>query len=332
MSHPAGRVLALLELLQARHRAPAGELASRLGVDERTVRRYAATLVELGIPVLADRGRHGGYRLHPGFKLPPLMLTDDEAVAVLLGLVVAERVGLATELPATATALAKIRRVLPAALADRLTAVQEHLGFTLRRPEPQARPASGTLLALAAAARHRRRVSLDYRSWRGELSHRDLDPYGLVFHAGRWYVTGHDHRRGEVRTFRLDRIGAVTPGAATFTVPDGFDAVAWLTRSLAGVPYRHEVEVLLETDLVAARRRIPASVAELTASGDGVLLRARAESLPGMAALLAGLGCAFTVRHPDALRTAVAEHARLLADWAARPAGGQTRSPRRPLD
>ncbi|MFF0316057.1 helix-turn-helix transcriptional regulator [Micromonospora sp. NPDC005252] len=332
MSHPAGRVLALLELLQARHRATAGELASRLGVDERTVRRYAATLVELGIPVLADRGRHGGYRLHPGFKLPPLMLTDDEAVAVLLGLVVAERVGLATELPATATALAKIRRVLPAALADRLTAVQEHLGFTLRRPEPQARPASGTLLALAAAARHRQRVSLDYRSWRGERSHRDLDPYGLVFHAGRWYVTGHDHRRGEVRTFRLDRIGAVTPGAATFTVPDGFDAVAWLTRSLAGVPYRHEVEVLLETDLVAARRRIPASVAELTASGGGVLLRARAESLPGMAALLAGLGCAFTVRHPDALRTAVAEHARLLADWAARPAGGQTRSPRRPLD
>ncbi|MFC7712654.1 helix-turn-helix transcriptional regulator [Micromonospora lupini] len=332
MSHPAGRVLALLELLQARHRATAGELAGRLGVDERTVRRYAATLVELGIPVLADRGRHGGYRLHPGFKLPPLMLTDDEAVAVLLGLVVAERVGLATELPATATALAKIRRVLPAALADRLTAVQDHLGFTLRRPEHQTRPASGTLLALAAAARHRQRVSLDYRSWRGELSHRELDPYGLVFHAGRWYVTGHDHRRGQVRTFRVDRIGAVTPGAATFTVPDGFDAVAWLTRSLAGVPYRHEVEVLLETDLVAARRRVPPSVAELTASGDGVLLRARAESLPGMAALLAGLGCAFTVRHPEALRAAVAEHARLLAEWAARPAGGQTPSPRRPLD
>ncbi|MEV4824929.1 YafY family protein [Micromonospora sp. NPDC049274] len=332
MSHPAGRVLALLELLQARHRATAGELASRLGVDERTVRRYAATLVELGIPVLADRGRHGGYRLHHGFKLPPLMLTDDEAVAVLLGLIVAERVGLATELPATATALAKIHRVLPAALADRLTAVQEHLGFTLRRPEPRARPASGTLLALAAAARHRQRVSLDYRSWRGERSHRELDPYGLVFHAGRWYVTGHDHRRGEVRTFRLDRIGAVTPGEATFTVPDGFDAVAWLTRSLAGVPYRHEVEVLLETDLVTARRRIPPSAAELTASGDGVLLRARAESLPGMAALLAGLGCAFTVRHPEALRAAVAEHARLLAEWAARPAGGQTPSPRRPLD
>ncbi|RAO04960.1 hypothetical protein GAR05_00456 [Micromonospora saelicesensis] len=332
MSHPAGRVLALLELLQTRHRSTATELAGHLGVDERTVRRYATTLVELGIPVTADRGRYGGYRLHSGYKLPPLMLTDDEAVAVLLGLVVAERVGLATEQPATATALAKIRRVLPAALADRLAAVQEHLGFTLRRPEPERGPASGTLLTLASATRHRQRVALDYRSWRGEQSHRELDPYGLVFHAGRWYVTGHDHRRGEIRTFRLDRIGAVTPGAATFTVPDGFEAVAWVTRSLAGVPYTHEVEVVLETDLVAARRRIPPSVAELTATTDGVLLRARAESLPGMAALLAGLGCPFTVRHPDALRAAVAEHARRLADWAARPAGGQPPSPRRPLD
>ncbi|MEV4121469.1 YafY family protein [Micromonospora sp. NPDC049645] len=332
MSHPAGRVLALLELLQTRHRSTAAELAGQIGVDERTVRRYASTLVELGIPVTADRGRHGGYRLHPGFKLPPLMLTDDEAVAVLLGLVVAERVGLATEQPATATALAKIRRVLPAALADRLEAVQEHLGFTLRRPAPERGPASGTLLALASATRHRRRVALEYRSWRGEQSHRELDPYGLVFHAGRWYVTGHDHRRGEIRTFRLDRVGAVTPGAATFTVPDGFEAVTWVTRSLAGVPYPHEVEVLLETDLVAARRRIPASVAELTAGTDGVLLRARVESLPGMAALLAGLGCPFTVRHPDALRVAVAEHARRLADWATRPAGGQPPSPRRPLD
>ncbi|RZT77710.1 putative DNA-binding transcriptional regulator YafY [Micromonospora violae] len=332
MSHPAGRVLALLELLQTRHRSTAPELAGQLGVDERTVRRYVATLVELGLPVTADRGRHGGYRLHAGYKLPPLMLTDDEAVAVLLGLVVAERVGLATEQPATATALAKIRRVLPVALADRLAAVQEHLGFTLRRAEPERGPASATLLALASATRHRQRVALDYRSWRGEQSRRELDPYGLVFHSGRWYVTGHDHRRGEVRTFRLDRIGTVTPGVATFTVPAGFDAVAWVTRSLAGVPYRHEVEVVLETDLVAAQRRIPPSVAELTATTDGVVLRARAESLPGLAALLAGLGCPFTVRYPDALRVAVAEHARRLAEWAARPAGGQPPSPRRPLD
>ncbi|KAB1129680.1 YafY family transcriptional regulator [Micromonospora sp. AMSO12t] len=321
MSHPAARVLGMLELLQSHHRLTGAELARRLGVDGRTVRRYAATLAELGIPVAAERGRHGGYRLRPGYKLPPLMLTDDEAVAVLLGLVAAERLGLGTEEPATATALAKIRRVLPPTLSDRLAAVQEHLGFTLRRSAPQPRPATGTLLTLGAAARHRRRVRLEHRSSSGTVTRRELDPYGLVFHSGRWYVTGHDHLRGEVRTFRLDRIGEVLPGEETFTVPAGFDPVAQVTRSLARVPYAHDVEVLLEADLAAARRRLPPSVAELSATDGGVLLRARAESLAGMAQLLAGLGWPFTVVRPEALRAEVAAHARGLAVWAARVPG-----------
>ncbi|MEU7932566.1 helix-turn-helix transcriptional regulator [Micromonospora echinofusca] len=321
MSHPAARVLGMLELLQSHHRLTGAELARRLGVDGRTVRRYAATLAELGIPVAAERGRHGGYRLSPGYKLPPLMLTDDEAVAVLLGLVAAERLGLGTEEPATATALAKIRRVLPPTLGDRLAAVQEHLGFTLRRSVPQTRPATGTLLTLGGAARHRRRVRLEHRSSSGALTRRELDPYGLVFHSGRWYVTGHDHLRGEVRTFRLDRIGEVLPGEETFTVPDGFDPVAQVTRSLARVPYAHDVEVLLEADLAAARRRLPPSLAELSATDGGVLLRARAENLAGMAQLLAGLGWPFTVVRPEALRAEVAAHARSLAAWAARVPG-----------
>lgn len=321
MSHPAARVLGMLELLQSHHRLTGAELARRLGVDGRTVRRYAATLAELGIPVAAERGRHGGYRLSPGYKLPPLMLTDDEAVAVLLGLVAAERLGLGTEEPATATALAKIRRVLPPTLGDRLAAVQEHLGFTLRRSVPQTRPATGTLLTLGTAARHRRRVRLEHRSSSGALTRRELDPYGLVFHSGRWYVTGHDHLRGEVRTFRLDRIGEVLPGEETFTVPDGFDPVAQVTRSLARVPYAHDVEVLLEADLAAARRRLPPSLAELSATDGGVLLRARAENLAGMAQLLAGLGWPFTVVRPEALRAEVAAHARSLAAWAARVPG-----------
>ncbi|MFF5172928.1 helix-turn-helix transcriptional regulator [Micromonospora sp. NPDC000089] len=319
MSHPAGRVLAMLELLQSNHRLTGAELADRLRVDERTVRRYVTTLVDLGIPVIAERGRYGGYRLGPGYKLPPLMLTDDEAVAVLLGLVAAERLGLGTEAPATATALAKIRRVLPAPLAERLAAVQDHLGFTLRRADPALRPATDTLLALGAAARRRRRVTLDYRSWRGEPSRRQLDPYGLVFHTGRWYVTGYDHLRAQVRTFRLDRIAAVDTGPETFTVPDDVDPVAQVTRALADVPYTHAVEVLLETDAATARRRLPPTVGELTEVAGGVLLRTRAERLDGMAQLLAGLGWPFTVRHPDALRDAVRVHATRLAAWADRP-------------
>ncbi|WP_329109334.1 YafY family transcriptional regulator [Micromonospora sp. NBC_01699] len=328
MSHPAARVLGLLELLQSQHRLTGAELGARLGVDQRTVRRYARTLEELGIPVTAARGRYGGYRLLPGYKLPPLMLTDDEAVAVVLGLVAAEQLGLGTEAPATAVALAKISRVLPEALADRLTAVRQTLGFTARRRTETAGPAATVLLTLGAATRSRRRVSLTYRSWRGEQSRRDLDPYGLVFHAGRWYVTGHDHRRDEVRTFRLDRIAAVEPsadpadsgggGAGQFNVPDGFDPVGHVARSLAGVPYTWSVEVLLETDVTEARRRIPPSLAELTEAPDGVLLRARAENLDGMAQLLAGLGWPFTIRQPDELRTALAEHATRLATLAAR--------------
>lgn len=121
MTRPTARVLAMLELLQAGGQRTVGDLAARLGVDERTVRRYAEHLADLGIPVQAQRGRYGGYRLAPGYKLPPLMLTDDEAVAVVLGLRAAERAGLATtDHTAAVSALAKVSRVLPRALGKRL--------------------------------------------------------------------------------------------------------------------------------------------------------------------------------------------------------------------
>jgi predicted DNA-binding transcriptional regulator YafY len=316
--HPAARVLALLELLQSHTRLTATDLGRRLGVDERTVRRYADTLADLGIPVEATRGRYGGYRLRPGYKLPPLMLTDDEAVAVVLGLVAAERIGLGTQAPATAVALAKIRRVLPAGLADRLDAVQSTLGFSTGPRTSTAPPATSTLLAVGAATQARRRVRITYRSWRGEETQRDVDPYGLVFHAGRWYVTGHDHRRGQIRTFRLDRVSAVSTLPEPYDVPPGFDPVAQVTRSLGGVPYAWEVEVVLDADPAEVARRVPPSVAEIRESAHGVILRARAESLDGMAHMLAGLGWPFTITRPDELRAAVVGHAERLAASAAR--------------
>jgi predicted DNA-binding transcriptional regulator YafY len=317
MSHPTTRVLTMLELLQARPRIGGAELAERLGVDERTVRRYAARLSELGVPVAAARGRYGGYRLLPGYKLPPLMLTDDEAVAVVLGLLAGRRLGLPGQ--ATESALAKVQRVLPAALRERVQALQETLGFTLTA-RPPAEPAVDAVLTLAAATRERRRIRLRYRSWQGTESERDLDAYGLVFHSGRWYVTGHDHGSGEVRTFRVDRILSVTPGEQTYEIPADLDPVQHVTRSLGSVPYAHAVEVVLHTSLEQARRRIPATVGFLAAGpGEGeVVLNARAESLPGMAALLAGLGWRFTIRRPAELRAAVTELAdRLRADVGA---------------
>jgi predicted DNA-binding transcriptional regulator YafY len=305
-SHPTTRVLAMLELLQARRELTGPELAGRLGVDERTVRRYALRLAELGIPVEARRGRHGGYRLLPGYKLPPLMFTDDEAVAVAVGLLIGERLGIGAN-----GALDKIRRVLPTQLRDRVTALHETLGFTLM-PRDAAMPDTSVLLTLAAAARDRCRVRLTYRSWKGEDSERDLDTYGLVFHSGRWYASGLDHRRGQVRTFRVDRIAAAVVLPVTYEDPGGFDVVAHLTDSLAAVPYRHEVEVELEMTLGEARRRIPPTVGTVTAAERGVLLRARAERLDGMAQLLAGLGRPFVVHAPDELREAVRELAERL--------------------
>lgn len=320
MTHPATRILGLLELLQAHQQLTGGELARRLGVDTRTVRRYAARLAEMGIPVRADRGRYGGYRLLPGYRLPPLMLTDDEAVAVMLGLVAGERLGLATDAPAVGTAHAKLQRVLPQPLRVRVDAVRETVGFTVAARDATA-PATEVLLVLGEAARQRRRVRLTYRSWRGEDTERDLDPYGLVFHSGRWYVTGHDHRRAQTRTFRLDRIGRVVPRPDTFTPPADFDPVAHVTGSLAGVAYRWDVEVLLETSLAAARRRIGPTVGTLTGTSDGVVLRTRAEHLAGMAQLLAGLGWPFVIRRPDELRAEVRQLAARLRQSAERTDG-----------
>jgi predicted DNA-binding transcriptional regulator YafY len=196
MTRPTARVLALLELLQAGGVRTVPALAERLGVDERTVRRYAEHLVDLGIPVRSHRGRYGGYALAPGYKLPPLMLTDDEAVAVALGLVAGQRMGLVVgDVAAAEGALAKIRRVLPAALSRRLDALASTAEYTSagRSGRP---PDTGVLLTLAEAARARRTVVMDYRSWDGRAGRRAFDCYGLVFHSGRWYANGHDHDRG----------------------------------------------------------------------------------------------------------------------------------------
>lgn len=315
MSHPVSRVLALLELLQARPGLTATQLAERLEVDERTVRRYAARLTELGIPVEAARGRYGGYQLLPGYKLPPLMLTGDEAVEVILGLLTNR----GSELPSggqpAQTALAKIQRVLPPELRERIAAVTRAVNVVQPTPQPD-HPDTDTLLQLAEAAGRHRRVRLAYRSGRGADSEREVDPYGMVFHSRRWYVTGLDHRSEQVRVFRLDRIRAVEPRDTAFTPPADFDPVKQVLASLASTPYTHDVEVVLDTTLEEARRRIPPSIATLTDTADGILLHTRVERLDAMAVMLASLGCPFTIRHPDQLRTEVRSLAQKLTQWS----------------
>ncbi|WP_328607657.1 YafY family transcriptional regulator [Amycolatopsis sp. NBC_00345] len=326
MTRPTARVLALLEILQSGGTRTVAELAGRLGVDERTVRRYAGHLIDLDVPVRSVRGRYGGYRLAPGFRMPPLMLTDDEALAVLLGLVTAKRDGL---VPASATAVesatAKVRRVLPEALGRRLDALLATAEFTTPS-RAAAGPETDVLLTLAEAARSRRPVALAYTAWGGRRSERTVHPYGIVAHSGRWYVTGADSDSGEVRTFRLDRIGTATVLPGEFEVPTGFDPGERVLSGLAEVPYRHEVSLRVRGTAEDVSARFPAGIATVQALPDDewVQVRLRAERLDWIPGVLARLDRPFVIERPDALRDHVHALARRLAENAdARPAPDQ---------
>jgi predicted DNA-binding transcriptional regulator YafY len=310
---PTSRLLALLESLQAQPVATGRVLADRLGVDLRTLRRYIAALQELGIPVEGQRGVGGGYRLRPGYRLPPLMLSDDETVVVVLGLLAARRLGLDTESASAEGALTKIHRVLPDHLRSRAEALETSLGFADGASGGVPVPGE-TVLLVAEAVRRRKRLHTRYRSFSGVLSDRELSPLGLVVHAGRWYLAAHDHGRGELRTFRVDRMrNPALEDAAAVEAPEDFDAVAYVSSSLASVPWTWEVEVELDLSLERAAERIPATLGELVEQEGRTVLRMRVESLDWMAALLAGLGCDFTIHQPDDLRTSVRKLAARLA-------------------
>ncbi|MEV0667417.1 helix-turn-helix transcriptional regulator [Actinomadura luteofluorescens] len=330
MSRPTGRVLTLLELLQSGGTRTIAELADRLGVEGRTVRRYVDQLLDLGVPVEAVRGRYGGYRLARGHRLPPLMLNDDEALAVLLGLVAGRRAGLATAAgTASETAAAKIRRVLPGPLADRLDAVQESLAFT-RPSVGTAAPDTGTLLTLADAVRHRRPVSFRYGDREGRRTDRTLHPYGIVSHSGRWYVTGEDTGIGENRTFRLDRITDARALPGSFEEPAGPDPAESVLSGFATASYRHEVTLRIHGTVEQIRARFPASIATVDEPADGQdpaeerwhRVEMRAERLDWLPALLASLDRPFAIERPDELRALVLGLAGRLAEGARRPPTG----------
>jgi predicted DNA-binding transcriptional regulator YafY len=261
MPRPAARVLMLLELLQSGGLRTLAELADRLEVDERTVRRYVGHLIDLGIPVESVRGRYGGYRLSPGYRMPPLMLGDDEALAVLLGLLAARRAGLLTAAGTAAeTALAKIRRVLPDRLARRLDTVLGALTFTAP-PVPAPAPSGAILLTVADAVHHHRPVAIRYTGRDGRTGGRTVHPYGLVVHAGRWYVTAVEPAIGEERTFRLDRIADARALPGTFDPPAGADPAERVLRGLAEAPHRHAVTLWIQAPVEHIRSHLPASLA-----------------------------------------------------------------------
>ncbi len=312
MAHPTTRVLAVLELLQTHGRMSGAELARRLEVDGRTLRRYISALEDLGIPITSERGRYGAYMLVAGFKLPPMMFNEDEALALSVGLLAARSLGLAEANAAVASAQAKLERVMPAKLKQRIRAVDETVALDLSSaPAPGSNQA---LTLLSAAAQQGRRVHMRYRSSKGEGSERDFDPYGLLYRKGCWYVGGHCHLRQGLRSFRLDRVEEVTTLDTHFTRPPDFDAAAHLDFSIATLPRATPVEVLLRTDLKTAMLELGEHIGLFEPHPEGVLFKTRTDGIEWMARQLARLSFGFVIRSPAALDQALQRHlAKLLA-------------------
>jgi predicted DNA-binding transcriptional regulator YafY len=265
------------------------------------------------------RGRYGGYRLAPGYRMPPLMLTDDEAVAVLLGLVGTRRAALQPDAAvAVESATAKLRRVLPRALAGRLDALVAASSYAGEARDPTT-PETGVLLTVAEAAVRRRPLAITYRDKNDRSTERVLEPYGVVALRGRWYATGLDSRSGEVRSFRLDRVAQAVVQEGQFTVPEGFDPGPHVLEAVSGASYRHAISVRVQGSERAVQRRMPGSIAgiePIDEEPDWVRVRWQAERLDWVPSVLAGLDLPFVIEEPEELRARVRALAARLASWA----------------
>lgn len=310
MAGPTTRVLALLELLQARGRLSGAEIAERLGVDRRTVRRYISVLEDLGIPVTTEQGRYGGYQLVPGFKLPPLMFTEAEVRVVTLALLVVREHNLLEDELALEAVQAKLERVMPTRLKAQVKAIRDTTQLIPSRRTSG--PQHPQLLTLTQAAQTHQRVRMTYQSPGGETMLRQLDPYGLVFRSGYWYVSGYCHRRRALRSFRLDRLTNIVPLEARFERPANFDAARHLQDSLRNAQRRYPVSVLLHTDIDTVMGCMAEMEGMFERQEEGVLLTTSTDSYYWFAWWLMQLPFDFVIKSPDALKSALKAHIQRL--------------------
>ncbi len=309
MYHPTGRVLTVLELLQSRPGLTGPELAARLETDVRTVRRYVSKLQDVGIPVEARAGRYGGYRLRPGFKLPPLIFSEQEATAIVLGLLGNTWLEVGQSQAAVEGALSKITRVLPQAARDRVLAMSS---VTFLSPDrDDSKPDASLLMLLSEAVQSHLCVTLGYRSERGELTHRTVEPYGLVGRAGKWYLVGWCRLRVDYRTFRLDRIQTIEQSQERFTKNEGFDFRAYAIKQLDNYPINHHLKVIFKAPIAKVRERVAPSLGTFTETPEGVLFHWPIDDLDYGARYLVARGIPFVVQEPaefrDVLRKLAAE-------------------------
>jgi predicted DNA-binding transcriptional regulator YafY len=316
MDRPTTRVLVLLELLQTYNRISGPELARRLEVDTRTLRRYVQILQDIGVPVEATRGRHGAYQLGSGYKLPPMMFNNDEVQAIALGLLAAGQLGL--EDAALMSARVKLDRALPAALKLRARAIAEVVQIEAHKTPP---PASSPHFAvLASGAYAKQQIALRYRSGANAGHTRVVDPYALAFFDNHWYTVGYCNRSNALRSFRLDRIDDAQLLTSTFARPEPFDAIGHLLDGLAALPRKLAVEVIVHAPPERVRATLPRPlgfVEPIDGQPDRARLRGRTDDAQWYAQELAHAPFAFTIVEPDALRDAVRALAARLTTAAA---------------
>ncbi|HEX7132329.1 MAG TPA: YafY family protein, partial [Iamia sp.] len=305
------RLLRLLSLLQARPTWTAPELAERLEVTTRTVRQDVTRLRELGYPVDAEAGPHGGYQLGRGGRLPPLLLDDDEAVAVALGLRAAADGSVVGLDDATVSALAKLEQVLPAPLVERVRSITAVTTELHGRPPDQVD--AGLLVELARVCRQSERVKLDYVDRTGHASEKRMDPYRLVRMGPRWYLVARDVDRDAWRTLRVDRIGEVRTTRHPVEIVDPPDPVELVQRANAVAPYAVQATVRLAAGLAHAQSLMPRTTAVHRRDGpDATIVEVGGGTVAGLARWLAGLGVAVEVLDPPELRAALRTHAETL--------------------
>ncbi|MGI5211658.1 helix-turn-helix transcriptional regulator [Plantactinospora sp. CA-290183] len=299
MLDASARLLRLLAILQTRPEWRGPELAERLGVTVRTLRRDVARLRDLGYPVQATPGVAGGYRLGAGSALPPLLLDDDEAVAVVLSLRTATSHTVTGIAETSLRALTKLERILPARLRQR-TAALRLATVPLAGHAPTVDPE--LLTVIAEACRNLHRLTFGYRARDGEPGLRTVQPHRLVHTGRRWYLVARDEDRDDWRTFRVDRITDLRTTGIRFTPRDPPEAAAFVADSITAAPYRFRARVLVHAPAQVVAERVPPTAGTVEAVDPrNALLVTGADSLSFLAMHLSLLGCDFTVLEPAEL-------------------------------
>ncbi|MFI2363412.1 helix-turn-helix transcriptional regulator [Promicromonospora sp. NPDC019610] len=326
MISTSARLLQLLSLLWSRPSWTAGDLAQRMDVTERTVRRDVARLRDLGYDVESDPGRWGGYRLGESRRQLPLVLDDDEALAVSVALREAAQTGILGDDQAVLSAFLKLRRLLPDRVAARLGAMDDVFEHTARAGAQPLSP--GMLATLARACRRGERVHLSYRSAQRVATEREIDPYRLVFTGNRWYLVALDVAKGEWRTFRADRVADARLTGRLVRLEDPPDASRLVAEMLLS-DYPLYATVRLPLALDDAMRAVPPTAGAHRPDGPAAtVVRIGGTDPESLAERVLSLGVPVTVLSPDAVRAAVRRRALALA--ADNTPAGSAGEPARP--